>query len=401
MNTIEQYDHAVLGTYAKSPLTLVRGAGVRVWDETGREYLDFTTGIAVNTLGHAHPRYTQRLQEQAGTLVHTSNLFRNVEQGRLAERLVAKAGPGRIVFGNSGAEANEFLIKFARFHGTHVSGGEGRKYKILTALQSFHGRTYGGMSATPQAKVQAGYGPLVPGFAHAPLNDLAAFRDLVDDQTIAILIETIQGEGGIHPCTPEFLHGLRALCDERGLLLLIDEVQCGIGRTGTFFAYEQAGVKPDAIGMAKGLGGGFPIGCVWVAERFIAPFKPGVHGSTYAGSPLACAAANAVLDVLEEDDLLGHVAQLAPAFHARLEGLVTKYPTLVREIRGRGFLIGVGLQPAVEAATLIAALRAEGMLCPAAGTQTVRLLPPLNVTAAELEEAAQRLERALASLLAA
>jgi len=400
MTTAEIVETNVLGTYARAPLTLVRGQGVRVWDENGTEFRDFTTGIAVNTLGHAHPYYTRKLQEQAEKLVHTSNLFTNTEQARLAERLVQRAGPGRIVFGNSGAEANEFLIKLGRLYGTQTSGGEGRRYRILTALNSFHGRTYGGMSATPQAKVQAGFGPLVPGFAHAPLNDLAAFAALVDDQTIAILVESIQGEGGIHSCTPGFLQGLRQLCDERGLLLLVDEVQCGIGRTGAFFAFEASGITADAIGMAKGLGGGFPIGACWVAEKHIKLFKPGMHGSTYAGSPLACAAANAVLDVLEQEDLIGHVNALAPGFRNQLDALVARYPQVLSGVRGRGFLIGLGLRAPYEAAAVIAALRAEGLLCPAAGTQTVRLLPPLNVTAEELDDAAQRIDRALAKLAA-
>lgn len=401
MTTVERVDQNVLGTYARAPLTLERGQGAWVWDDTGRQYLDFGTGVAVNTLGHAHPHHVRRIQEQAAKLIHVSNLYYTEEQGILAERLVARAGPGRVVFGNSGAEANEFLIKFARMVGTRTSGGEGRKYKIVTAHGSFHGRTFGGMSATPQAKVREGFGPLVPGFAHAPLNDLAAFAAAIDPQTVAILIEPIQGESGAHPCTQEFLQGLRRLCDDKGLLLLLDEVQTGIARTGRFFAHEEYGITADAIGMAKGLGGGFPIGAVWVANKHVQHFKPGMHGSTYAGSPLACAAANAVLDVIEQEDLLANVQRLAVILRQHLEAIAARHPQVVSEIRGRGFLVGIGLHPPHEAAALVAALRTEGMLCIPAGTQTVRVLPPLNATAEEVEEGARRIARAVASLASA
>ncbi|MCF7689413.1 MAG: aminotransferase class III-fold pyridoxal phosphate-dependent enzyme, partial [Cephaloticoccus sp.] len=255
--TADLYDAHSLRNYNRSPLTLVRGAGIYVWDDEDRRFLDFTSGIAVNTLGHCHPDWVEAVQKQTAQLIHVSNLFRNPQQGELARRLAGYAGPGRVFFCNSGTEANEALIKLARLHGVKKAGGEeGKCLKIICAESAFHGRTYGGMSATPQDKIQKGFRPLVPGFAFGQLNDLASFKALIDDTTAAIFVETIQGEGGIHACTPEFLHGLRQLCDEHDLLLMLDEVQCGAGRTGRFFAFEHAGIVPDAIGMAKGLGGG-------------------------------------------------------------------------------------------------------------------------------------------------
>jgi acetylornithine aminotransferase/acetylornithine/N-succinyldiaminopimelate aminotransferase len=274
------------------------------------------------------------------------------------------------------------------------SGGEeGRCYKIIAAKSAFHGRTFGGMSATPQEKIQKGFRPLVPGFAFGELNNLETFAALVDAETAAIFVETIQGEGGINACTPEFLRGLRRLCDERNLLLLLDEVQCGVGRTGAFYAFQHAGVTPDAIGMAKGLGGGFPIGAMWVRDRHAELFHPGNHGTTFGGTPLACAAALAVLDVIEEEKLLDRVQAQSGPWHAALRGLQTEFPSQVLAVRGQGYL--VGLQLAGDPAPFIAALREQGLLAPAAGGNVVRLLPPLTITAAELDRAVQLLRAVL------
>jgi acetylornithine aminotransferase/acetylornithine/N-succinyldiaminopimelate aminotransferase len=390
--TVEQsataalYDQYVMGNYARAAISLVRGRGSRVWDDAGRSYLDFTSGIAVCALGHSHPRWVEAVQRQAAELVHVSNLFRAPNQGELARRLVQRAGPGRVFFCNSGAEANEALIKLARLHGRRLSGGEeGRRYKIICAKNAFHGRTFGGMSATPQEKIQGGFRPLVPGFVFGELNDLESFRALVDDATAAIFVETVQGEGGIHVCTAEFLQGLRRLCDDRGLLLMIDEVQCGVGRTGRFFAFEHHGVAPDAIGMAKGLGGGFPIGAVWVGQRFTDLFTPGSHGTTFGGTPLACAAALAVLEVLERDQVLEHVTATAPRLHAGLAALQAEFPRAVRAVRGLGFMAGIEL--AFETPPFVARLREGGLLCPAAGGNVIRFLPPLTTTAPEIDEA--------------
>jgi acetylornithine aminotransferase/acetylornithine/N-succinyldiaminopimelate aminotransferase len=306
-NTAELYDAYVMKSYAPAAITLVRGEGVRVWDDTGREYLDFTSGIGVSALGHCHPAWVEAVRRQAGELIHTSNLFRNPLQGELARQLVQQAGPGRVFFCNSGAEANEGLIKLARLHGIRKSGEEGKCIRIIGAKMAFHGRTFGAMSATPQEKIQKGFRPLVPGFAFGTLNDLASFAELVDADTSAILVETVQGEGGVTPCTTEFLWGLRQLCDRHNLLLMLDEVQCGLGRTGAFFAFQHSGVRADAIAMAKGLGGGYPIGAFWAAEKQAELFTPGSHGTTFGGTPLACAAALAVLAVLERDDLVARV----------------------------------------------------------------------------------------------
>jgi len=387
-STADLYDAHVMKNYARAPLTLVRGSGSRVWDDAGNAYLDFTSGIAVSTLGHCHPHWVAAVQRQASELIHTSNLFRNPNQAELARRLVGKAGPGRVFFCNSGAEANEALIKLSRLHGLKKAGGEeGKCYKVIAAKNAFHGRTFGGMSATPQEKIQKGFRPLVPGFAFGELNNLQSFVDLIDDATAAIFVETIQGEGGINPCTDEFLLGLRRLCDQHNLLLLIDEVQCGIGRTGRFFAYEHAGVRPDAIGMAKGLGGGFPIGAMWVGERAAELFQPGSHGTTYGGTPLACAAALAVLDVIERDRLIEHVSKTSVPWLEALRGLATEFPQQVIGVRGRGFLVGVQL--AHEPPPYVSALREAGLLVPQAGGNVVRLLPPLTATADELAKSVE------------
>jgi acetylornithine/N-succinyldiaminopimelate aminotransferase len=395
-SSAELYDAFVMKNYARPSLTLVRGSGVQVWDDQGKVYLDFTSGIAVSALGHCHPHWVAAVQRQAGELIHVSNLFRNPNQAELARRLVQRAGPGRVFFCNSGAEANEALLKLARLHGQQKAGGEeGKIFKVICAKNAFHGRTFGGMSATPQEKVQKGFRPLVPGFAFGELNNLQSFADLIDDQTAAIFIETIQGESGIHPCTPEFLLGLRALCDRHKLLLLIDEVQCGLGRTGKFFAFEHAGITPDAIGMAKGLGGGFPIGAIWVRENAAELFHPGSHGTTFGGTPLACAAALAVLDVIEKEKLAEHVARASGPWIAALEKLAAEFPAHVKGVRGLGFLVGVQL--AGDPAPYLAALRERGLLALPAGGNVIRLLPPLTATAGDLARSAEIFRAVLAA----
>ncbi len=395
-NTAELYDAHVLKNYARAPLTLVRGRGAQVWDDAGRVYLDFTSGIAVSALGHCHPHWVAAIQRQAGELIHTSNLFRHPNQGELARRLVGYAGPGRVFFCNSGAEANEALLKLARLHGMRKAGGEeGKCFKVLCAEQAFHGRTFGGMSATPQEKIQKGFRPLVPGFAFGRMNDLASFEQLVDDSTCAIFLETIQGEGGIHAATTEFLVGVRELCRRHNLLLLLDEVQCGIGRTGTFFAFEQAGIRPDAIGMAKGLGGGFPIGAMWVSEPAAELFQPGMHGTTFGGTPLACAAGLAVLDVIEREGLLARVRQNSGPWLAELRRLAERFPSQLKSVRGVGYL--VGLQMAGDVAAYLTAFREAGLLAPVAGGNVIRLLPPLTATSDELGRSVQIIESVLAT----
>jgi len=392
----EIYDACVLKTYARASLTLVRGSGVHVWDDKGNRYLDFTSGIGVNALGHCHPRWVEAVRRQAGEIVHASNLFRNPAQAELARRLVGYAGPGRVFFCNSGAEANEALIKLARLHGMGKAGGEECKcHKVICANWAFHGRTFGGMSATPQEKIQHGFRPMTPGFSFGELNNLASFEALVDEGTAAILVETIQGEGGVRPCTAEFLRGLRGLCDRNNLLLLLDEVQCGVGRTGRFYAFEHAGVRPDAIGMAKGLGGGFPIGAMWVGERSADLFHPGSHGTTFGGTPLACAAALAVLDVIEREKLLAHVTAAAGPWFESLARLPVDFPELVRGVRGRGFMVGIEM--AGEPAPYLAAMREKGLLALAASGNVLRLLPPLIASAEDLENSVEILRSVLSA----
>jgi acetylornithine aminotransferase/acetylornithine/N-succinyldiaminopimelate aminotransferase len=386
-STAELYDAHVLKSYARASVTLVRGRGTQVWDDAGKCYLDFTSGIAVSALGHCHPDWVAAVQRQAAELIHVSNLFRNPQQGELARRLVQRAGPGRVFFCNSGAEANEALIKLAHLHGMQKTGEEAKCYKVIAAKQAFHGRTYGAMSATPQEKIQKGFRPLVPGFAFGELNNLQSFVDLVDDQTAAILLEPVQGESGVNACTPEFLHGLRELCTKRQVLLLLDEVQTGVGRTGRFFGFEHAGITPDGVSLAKGLGGGYPIGAMWVREPFADLFHPGNHGTTFGGTPLACAAALAVLDVIERDKLLEKVRANSLTWMTQLRGLVTEFPAQVLGVRGQGYLVGVQL--ASDPAPYVAALREQGLLVPGAGNNVVRLLPPLNVTSGELERSVE------------
>lgn len=392
--TAALYDKHLLKNYGEPPFALVRGKGTYVWDAEGRRYLDFCAGIAVNTVGHCHPDWVSAVQGQAATLAHVSNLFSIPGQGRLAERLCERAGSGRLFFCNSGAEANEFLIKLARLWGREKAGGqEGQIHKIVTADNAFHGRTFGGMSATPQRKIQDGFAPLVPGFQHARFNDIDSFAAAIDDATAAIMLETIQGEGGVHPATREFLRGIRKLCDEKGLLLLIDEVQCGIGRTGTFFAYEAAGITPDAIGMAKGLGGGFPIGAAWVREGYDLLFQPGSHGTTFGGSPLACAAANAVLDIMEAENLLDRVTVQSAPWHDALRALVAKHPDYLAGVRGIGYHTALVFKG--DPLPWVARFRDYGLLTVRGGTDAIRLMPPLNASAAELETCVEIIDQTI------
>jgi len=391
-----QHHPTLIQNYGPPPFNAVRGEGRYLFDESGRRYLDFGSGIAVTALGHSHPTWVEAVQRQAATLVHCSNLYGIPEQQRLADRLVAQAGPGRVLFCNSGAEANEGLLKLARLHGRRMTGGEGKRYTVVSAENAFHGRTFGGMAATPQEKIQGGFRPMLDGFRYARLNDIESFDRAVDDSVAAVFIESIQGEGGIFPADPEFLRELRALCTDRGVLLMLDEVQCGIGRTGHFFAFQKSGIQPDAIGMAKGLGGGFPIGAIWVAESAADLFQPGSHGTTFGGSPLASAAAHATLDVIESEDLLSKVRQQSATWHRELSGLVEKYPTHLAGMRGAGYMVGLVLRGSAQDVTLAA--RDHGLLVVPAGQTVVRLLPALTATAAELSEAVSILDRVFADL---
>ncbi|NQY31829.1 MAG: aspartate aminotransferase family protein [Coraliomargarita sp.] len=386
----------LMKNYGPPAFNAVRGEGVYLYDESGKRYLDFGSGIAVTSVGHSHPKWIEAVQQQAATLVHCSNLYGIPGQQKLADRLVAKAGPGRVLFCNSGAEANEALLKLARLHGKNLTGEEGKRFTVVAAEDAFHGRTFGGMGATPQEKIQGGFRPMLEGFKFGKLNDIASFDKLVDDSVAAVFIESIQGEGGIFPAEASFLQELRALCTERGALLMLDEVQCGIGRNGHFFAFEKSGVTPDAIGMAKGLGAGFPIGAIWVGEQYEELFQPGSHGTTFGGNPLASAAANAVLDIIEAEQLLEKVQTNSVDWHTSLKGLVKKYPQHIAGIRGAGYMVGLPLQG--NALEVTAAARDKGLLIVPAGHNTIRLLPALIASPEELAESVRILDEVFAEL---
>jgi len=388
-----QHHPSLIKNYAAPPFEAVRGAGLYLYDAADKAYLDFGSGIAVTAVGHSHPTWVAAMQAQTAELVHCSNLYGIAGQKRLADRLVQKIGPGRTLFCNSGAEANEALLKLARLCGAKRTADPTKPnpYKVVTALNSFHGRTFGGMAATPQAKIQNGFHPMLPGFAHAELNNIDSFEAAIDADTAAVFIESIQGEGGIYPAENSFLQELRALCDERQVLLMLDEVQCGIGRTGEFLAYQTSGIQPDAVGMAKGLGGGFPIGAIWVAEAHAEAFQPGSHGTTFGGSPLAACAANTVLDIIEQAQLLEKVQQQSIAWHQDLQQLASQFPDCIKTVRGRGYMVGLELQVSNLEVTQLA--REKGLLIVPAGNNTIRLLPALIAEPEQLAESVHILER--------
>ena len=387
---LDRHKSFLIGNYALPPIEIVRGKGACLWDSTGKEYLDFTSGIAVTNLGHSHPEWVKRLQEQAEQLVHCSNLFSIPEQVRLAERLVHKIGAGKVLFCNSGAEANEAMLKLSRLHGNRL---DPKRSKILVAQNGFHGRTLGALSATESIKYRQGFEPLLPGFVFCRLNDLSDFEKAVDDQTAAVLVESIQGEGGLHVSTDEFLLGLQDLCNRHELLFLMDEVQAGIARTGEFLGYQKSGAQPDAIAMAKGLGGGFPIGAIWVSDQHASLFTPGSHGTTFGGSPLACSAAHAVLDVIENENLIQQAQQMGNLLGDGLRNLATEFPASILEIRGRGLMLGVQL--AFDPAGLISKLREKGLLAVGAAGQTLRILPPLTIKEEQVVKALEILDSCL------
>ena len=410
--TAELYRDYVMPTYGRFDLALARGEGSRVWDEEGKEYLDFGAGIAVCSLGHSHPKLSKAIAEQAARLVHTSNLYLTRPQGELAKLVVDLLGlGGKVFFCNSGAEANEGLYKLARKFGAPTG-----RHEIITFTNSFHGRTLGGISATGQEKVKAGFAPLVEGFVHVPFNDLAAAEAAITPKTAAILLEPVQGEGGINPANPEFLKGLRALCDRHNLLLLFDEVQCGFGRTGDWCAWRTIvpqGVEPDAVSWAKGIANGFPLGAFWAGTRSAGPdadgkergalcdlLGPGTHGTTYGGNPLAATAGLTVLQAIGEEGLLKNAREQGNHLMHSLEAM--KLPA-IRLVRGVGLMIGIELNdlPASFGGEGLPSIRATKELMKAglrvipSGERTIRLLPPLNITKAEADQALAILKKVL------
>jgi acetylornithine/N-succinyldiaminopimelate aminotransferase len=406
----ELFTKNVIPSYGRFELALSHGSGSHLFDVNGRRYLDLGGGIAVCSLGHAHPAITEALVEQSAKLVHVSNLYYTEPQGRLAQSLVELIGPGKCFFSNSGAEANEGLFKLARKFG-HDEG----RFEIITATNSFHGRTLAGISATGQDKVKKGFEPIMTGFRHVPYNDLAAMRAAISPATAAILIEGIQGEGGVTPATPEYLLGLRALCDEKKLLLLMDGVQCGHFRSGRFQSFQRilegvpGGEKflPDGVSMAKSLGGGFPMGAFWVRAPYADLLSPGTHATTFGGSPLACAVALRILDVIENEKLAENARLIGEFLCEGLEQIAKNYPQYVKTVRGMGLMLGFELAPNIPALTmdgkmpsslLTSRLQEEGLLVIPAGQNVLRLLPPLNLTRGDAEEGLIIIERVIAKL---
>jgi acetylornithine/N-succinyldiaminopimelate aminotransferase len=374
---------ALLSTYRQADLAFERGEGPYLFGTDGRRYLDFAAGIAVNALGHSHPHLVAALAEQGGKLWHCSNLYRIPGQERLAQRLVAASFADRAFFCNSGAEAVECGIKMIRKY--HDDTGNPGRYRIICCSNGFHGRTMATISAGGQEKHTQGFAPLLDGFDHVAFGNLNELRAAIGPETAAILVEPIQGEGGIVVADPEYLRGLRAVADEFDLLLFFDEVQCGMGRTGRLFAYEWSDVAPDIMALAKGLGNGFPIGACLATERAATGMTPGSHGSTFGGNPLAMAVANAVLDVMLEDGFLDDVTATAGVLRQGLERVAAKHPKIIASVRGMGLMLG--LVCAVPNTELQAALRARGLLTASAGNNVVRILPPLVITEREAEEA--------------
>ncbi|MBM7405863.1 MULTISPECIES: aspartate aminotransferase family protein [Sphingomonas] len=379
---------ALMPVYPRCGVRPVRGEGCYLFSEDGTRYLDFAAGIAVNALGHGHPHLVKAIADQAATLMHVSNLYGSPQGEALAQRIVDNSFADTVFFTNSGAEAVECAIKTARRY--HYANGNPERHKLITFQNAFHGRTLGAISATDQPKMRDGFEPLLPGFDYVPFNDLEGALAKIDDETAGFLVETVQGEGGLMAATPEFLQGLRKACDEHGLLLVLDEVQCGYGRTGTFFAHEQYGVTPDIMSVAKGIGGGFPLGACLATEEAAKGMVYGTHGSTYGGNPLAMAAGQAVLDVMLEPGFLDHVKQMGERLRSALEQMIPNHDHLFEEVRGKGLMLGIKLK--ADAREFVAHLRDNHqLLTVSAGGNVVRVLPPLVIDERHIAEAVEKL----------
>lgn len=383
----------VLPTYNRAPISFERGEGTWAIATDGSRYLDLGSGIAVNVLGHANPDLVAALTEQAGKIWHVSNLYQIPQQERLADLLVEHTFADTVFITNSGTEAAELAIKMVRKY--WHDKGEGRT-EILTFEGAFHGRSTGAIAAAGSEKMTKGFGPLMPGFRQLPWGDHDALRAALGDHTAAVMIEPVQGEGGIRPLPDTCLRGLRDICDQSGALLVLDEVQCGMGRTGRLFAHEYAGIAPDIMMIAKGIGGGFPLGAVLATEKAAAGMVAGTHGSTYGGNPLACAVGARVMEIVADDAFLAEVNRKAALFRQRLEGLVAAHPRVFESVRGQGLMLG--LKCKVAPTDVVTASYAQHLLTVPAADNTLRLLPPLNITDAEIAEAVDRLDRAAASL---
>ena len=379
---IKESQRFLMNTYARQPLVLVKGRGTRVFDSEGKEYVDFVSGVAVNNLGHCNPRVVVALQKQAQRLMHVSNHFHIEPQIALAKTLAKHSFADKAFFCNSGTEAIEAAIKLSRRYSREVLKKD--RYEIITMRGSFHGRTYGAVSATAQEKLQAGFEPMVPGFRYVPFNDIAAVEQAVNDRTCAVLVEPVQGEGGVQVPSDGYLKELRTICDRHDLLLMLDEIQTGMGRTGRLFAYEHAGITPDVMALAKGLGAGMPIGALLATEKASQGFAPGSHGSTFGGNPLACAVALAAIDALLEDNIIiQNVGALGRHFQDRLRTLKGKYP-FVKDVRGKGLLVGMELD--FECKDIVAACMREGFLINCTANTVLRFIPPLIISEEEIDQ---------------
>ncbi|HEX8527101.1 aspartate aminotransferase family protein [Allosphingosinicella sp.] len=380
----------LMPVYPRSPVRPVRGEGAYLFGDGGEKYLDFASGIAVNILGHGHPHLTKAIQDQAATLVHVSNLYGSPQGEALAQRLVDLTFADTVFFTNSGAEAVECAIKTARRY--HHHHGRPEKNVLITFRNAFHGRTIGTISATDQPKLRDGFAPLLPGFNVVEFDNLDAAEAAVDEHTAGFLVEPIQGEGGIRPASQEFMKGLRSICDERDLMLVLDEVQCGVARTGRLYAYEHYGIEPDILATAKGVGGGFPMGACLATEKAAAGMVVGTHGSTFGGNPLAMAAGQAVLDVVANDEFLEQVARTAERLRGALEQMIPNHDHLFEGVRGLGLMLGVKLK--TDSRAFVTYLREHGLLTVAAGDNVMRVLPPLNIGEAHISEFVEKLSNA-------
>ncbi|MEA3032570.1 MAG: acetylornithine/N-succinyldiaminopimelate aminotransferase [Sphingomonadales bacterium] len=380
----------LMPVYPRSPVRPVRGEGVWLYGEDGTKYLDFASGIAVNLLGHGHPHLTRAIQDQAATLMHVSNLYGSPQGEAFARRLVENSFADTVFFTNSGAEAVECAIKTARRY--HHHHGRPEKNVLVTFGNAFHGRTMATISATDQPKLRDGFAPLLPGFVVVPFDDLAAAEAALDEHSAGFLVEPVQGEGGIRPASPEFMQGLRRLCDERDLMLVLDEVQCGVARTGRLYAYEHYGIEPDILASAKGIGGGFPMGACLASEKAAAGMTVGTHGSTFGGNPMAMAAGQAVFDVVLEPGFLEHVARMGERLRGALEQMIPNHDHLFESVRGLGLMLGVRMK--TDSRAFVNYLREHGLLTVAAGDNVMRVLPPLILEEAHVTEFVERLSEA-------
>ncbi len=398
MTTKEKIEKYAMPNFGVRDFVVSRGKGSYIYDENGEKYLDFGGGIAVMSIGHANPRWVKAVSEQAAKLAHCSNLYLTKEQADLAEKVVSKIGAGKVYFCNSGTEANEALIKAARLYGIKASGKEGVKSRIITAKNGFHGRTLGALAATAQDKIQRGFAPILEGFSYGEFNNIESFEKLMGDDVAAILVEPVQGESGVTPASKQFLKGLKELCKKHGALLFFDEVQCGVGRCGKFLASQRIGVKPDGVSLAKGIGGGFPIGATWLAKPYADLFSPGSHGTTFGGNALACAAALATLKEIDSKKLIENAFKLGEVLAKGLEKIAKKYPCKIKLTRGLGLMRAVLFQPEYPNSEVCAKLRKNKLILIPAGANALRFLPPLNTTATEVNSALKIFDKTIGEL---